>query len=72
MMAFLISRIRSSNRGLAIGVYGAGEDVGILAGPLVAGYLYQDYGAEFSFYITATLMLANIMLSMPLLRKATQ
>jgi predicted MFS family arabinose efflux permease len=53
-------------------VYGAGEDVGIFAGPLVAGYLYQDYGAEFSFYITAALMLANIMLSMPLLRKATQ
>lgn len=72
MMAFLINKIRFSNRGLAIGVYGAGEDIGILAGPLVVGYLYQDYGAEFSFYLTAALMLANIMISIPLLKKATQ
>jgi MFS family permease len=72
MMAFLISKIRFSNRGLAIGVYGAGEDIGILTGPLVAGYLYQDYGAEFSFYLTAALMLANVMVSIPLLRKAAQ
>jgi MFS family permease len=72
MMTFLINKIRFSNRGLAIGVYGAGEDIGILTGPLVVGYLYQDYGAEFSFYLTAALMLANIMVSIPLLRKTTQ
>lgn len=72
MMTCLISKIRFSNRGLAIGVYGAGEDIGILTGPLVAGYVYQDYSAEFSFYLTAALMLANIMVSIPLLRKAAQ
>lgn len=72
MMAFLIDKIRFSNRGFAIGVYGAGEDVGILAGPLVAGYLYQGYGAEFSFYVTAALMLGNVLVSIPLLRRAAQ
>jgi len=72
MMAFLINRIRFSNRGLAIGVYGAGEDVGILVGPLVVGYLYQDYGAEFSFYLTGAMMLANVMISIPLLKKAAE
>lgn len=72
IMAFLIDNIRFSNRGLAIGVYGAGEDVGILIGPLAMGFLYQDYGAEFSFYVTAALMLANTVVSMPLLREAAQ
>ena len=69
MMAFLIGKIRSSNRGLAIGVYGAAEDVGILTGPLVTGYLYQDYGAESSFYFSAALMVANTVIAIPLFRK---
>lgn len=72
MMAFLISRIRSPNRGLAIGVYGAGEDIGALAGPLIAGSFYQYYGAEFSFYLTAALMVANVMFSTLLLTKAAR
>ena len=72
MMAFLIGKFRFSNRGLAIGVYGAAEDIGILTGPLVAGYVYQDYGAEFSFYFTAALMAANTVIAIPLLRKTSQ
>ncbi len=72
MMAFLISKFRFSNRGLAIGVYGAAEDVGILTGPLAAGYLYQDYGAESSFYFSAGLMATNAVLALPLLRKASR
>lgn len=72
MMSFLVGKIRLSNRGLAIGVYGAGEDIGILTGPLIVGYLYQDYGAEFSFYIAAALMLTNILMAILLLRKATE
>jgi MFS family permease len=69
MMAFLIGKIRFSNRGLAIGVYGAAEDVGILTGPLVVGFLYQGYGAEFSFFCTAALMAANTLIAIPLFRK---
>ena len=72
MMSFLVGKIRLSNRGLAIGVYGAGEDIGILTGPMIVGYLYQEHGADFSFYITAVLMLTNILISIPLLRKATE
>jgi MFS family permease len=72
MMAFLISKTRFSNRGLAIGVYGAGEDIGILTGPLIVGYLYQGYGAEFAFFLTAALMLANIMVSILLFGKAAR
>jgi MFS family permease len=69
MMAFLIGKTRFSNRGLAIGVYGAAEDVGILTGPLVIGYLYQGYSAEFSFFFTAALMVANIVIAIPLFRE---
>ena len=72
MMALLMDKIRFSNRGIAIGVYGAGEDIGILTGPLVAGYLYQDYGAEFAFFFVAALMVANIIVAIPLFRKITQ
>ena len=72
MMAYLISKFRFPNRGLAIGVYGAAEDIGILTGPLVAGYVYQDYGAEFSFYFAAALMATNAVIALPLLRKTSQ
>jgi len=72
MMTFLMDKTRLSNRGLAIGVFGAGEDVGILVGPLIVGYLYRDCGAEFSFYLTAMLMLANVILSISLLRKISR
>lgn len=72
MMAFLMSKIRSPNHGLAIGVYGAGEDLGALAGPLIVGSFYQYYGAEVSFYLTAALMLANIMFATLLLAKAAK
>jgi MFS family permease len=72
MMTFLMDKMRLSNRGLAIGVFGAGEDVGILVGPLIVGYLYRDYGAEFSFYLTAMLMLVNVILSISLLRRISR
>lgn len=72
MIALLTSKISVSNRGLAIGIYGAGEDIGILLGPLVAGYIYQIYGAEYSFYLTAIIMLASTVISVPLLNRAAQ
>ena len=70
MMAFLTGKIHLSKRGLAIGIYGAGEDIGILLGPIIGGYVYQSYGAESSFYLTAILMLINTVISIPLLKKA--
>jgi MFS family permease len=72
MLAFLAKKIRYSNQGLAIGVYGGGEDIGALIGPLITGSLYQCFGAEFSFYMTATIMLANTMIATSLLKKATR
>jgi MFS family permease len=69
MMSILTSKIRFSNRGFAIGVYGAGEDIGILIGPLVTGYVYENYSAELSFQLIAGLMLVNAAISIPLLRK---
>jgi MFS family permease len=69
MMSLLTRNIRLSNRGIAIGVYGAGEDIGILIGPLVVGYVYQTYSPELSFYLTAGLMLINAAVSTFLLRK---
>jgi MFS family permease len=72
MLAFLANKIRPSNQGLAIGVYGAGEDVGALIGPLIIGSLYQGFGAEFSFYLAAAIMLANTMIATSLLAKAAR
>ncbi|MEM3666285.1 MAG: MFS transporter [Candidatus Bathyarchaeia archaeon] len=69
MMSLLTGNIRLSNRGIAIGVYGAGEDIGILIGPLIVGYFYQAYSPELSFYLTAGLMLINTAFSTFLLRR---
>jgi len=68
MMALLTEKIPISKQGLALGVYGSGEDVGIWIGPLIVGYIYQNYGAEVSFYITAGLMFFNLILSILLLK----
>jgi MFS family permease len=72
MLAFMAGKIRSSNQGLAIGVYGAGEDIGALIGPLVIGNLYQNFTAEFSFCVTAVIMIVNTILAASLLRRATR
>ncbi len=69
MMALLTDNISASKHGLALGLYGAGEDIGIWIGPLVVGYVYQNYGAESSFYTTAGLMFLSTVLSVLLLRK---
>jgi MFS family permease len=72
MLAFMAGKIRSSNQGLAIGVYGAGEDIGALIGPVVIGNLYQNFTAEFSFCVTAMIMIVNTILAASLLRRATR
>jgi DHA1 family multidrug resistance protein-like MFS transporter len=67
LMALLTDIMRPSKQSLAIGVYGAGEDLGILLSPLIVGYIYHNYTAELSFYFTAGLMIANIGIALPLL-----
>jgi len=73
-MALLMEKISASKQGLVLGVYGFCENVGITLGPLIVGFIYQNYGAEFSFYATSGLMLVNlifciILLSMFVIRK---
>jgi MFS family permease len=69
MMALLTDKIRPSKLGLAIGLYGGGEDIGILIGPMLIGYVYQNYSAELSFFLAAGLMLTNILISFFLLKR---
>jgi MFS family permease len=69
MMALLTDKLCPSNHGFAIGVYGAGEDIGILLAPLIAGYFYQNHSAELSFLLAAVFMLVNIIVSIPLLKR---
>lgn len=69
MMALLTDKVQNSNMGFALGVYGAGEDIGMWIGPLIVGYVYQIYSAELSFYLTAGLILFNIVAAIPLLKK---
>lgn len=68
MMALLMERIPIPKQGFTLGAYGFCEDIGLTLGPLIVGYIYQDYGAEFPFYMTSGLMLFNLVLSIPLLR----
>jgi DHA1 family multidrug resistance protein-like MFS transporter len=70
MMAFLTDKISASKHGLALGLYGAGEDLGIWVGPLMIGYLYQTYSAEVSFHVAAAIMLVTISFSFFILKKA--
>jgi MFS family permease len=72
LMALLTDKILPANQGIAIGVFGAGEDLGILIGPVIVGYVYQNYSAESSFLLTAVVMFINIIISIPLLRKLEQ
>jgi MFS family permease len=70
MMALLTDKISTAKHGLALGVYGSGEDLGIWLGPLMIGYLYQTYSAEVSFHVTAAIMLVTISFSFFILKKA--
>lgn len=70
MMALLTDKISKAKHGLALGLYGSGEDLGIWLGPLMIGYLYQTYSAELSFLVTAAIMLVTIVFSFFILKKA--
>jgi MFS family permease len=72
MMALLTDHIPSSKRGIALGLYGSGEDVGLLIGPLVVSYVYQFYGSAASFYLTAGLLFTITCVAIPVLRKIKQ
>jgi MFS family permease len=68
LMALLTDKISASKHGLVLGLFGAGEDAGIVLGPLLIGYMYQNYSPEFSFYITSGLMFVAIAYSYLLLK----
>jgi MFS family permease len=72
LMAMLTDTIHPPKQSFAIGIYGAGEDLGILLSPLVVGYLYQQYTPELSFYFAAGLMIGNIGVALLLLSKITE
>jgi len=69
MLALMVDNVPLSLQGKAIGIYGALEDLGILLGPMVAGYAYQYYGPTLSFHMCAVLMLFGVIWAYMLLRK---
>jgi MFS family permease len=67
LMALLVENIPKSKHGIALGLYGGAQDIGIMGGPLIGGVVYQVFGAIISFYLTAGLVFLNIVLGLVLL-----
>lgn len=69
MLALMVDSIPFFLQGTAIGFYGAFEDLGILLGPLVTGYIYQNHGSAISFQVCAVLLLFAAVCAYVLIRK---
>jgi MFS family permease len=69
MLALMVDNVTPSLQGRAIGIYGALEDLGILLGPMAAGYAYQYYGPAPSFHMCAVLMFFGVVCACMLLKK---
>ena len=69
LMALMAENVASSKRGTAIGIYGAAEDMGLLIGPLVAGYTYQNYSPAAAFHLSSVFILLGAVCTYALLKK---
>jgi len=69
MLALMVDNVPRTLQGKAIGIYGALEDLGILLGPMAAGYAYQYYGPAPSFYMCAMLMFFGAICAYMLFKK---
>jgi MFS family permease len=69
MLALVVDKVSVSSQGKAIGIFGAGEDLGFLFGPLIGSYVYQQYSPASSFYLCAVLLLSAIVCTPVILRK---
>jgi MFS family permease len=71
LMALMTENTSPSLRGKAFGFYGAGEDVGMLLGPIIVGYVYQTVSPGTAFHVSAAFMFFGIICTVILLRWLT-
>lgn len=69
MMALLAESISPMSHGLTYGLYGAGEDVGVLLGPIISSHIYQYGSPALAFNVFAIVMLAGAFFAFILLKK---
>lgn len=68
MMALLTKYTSPVSYGKAIGFYGAAEDLGLVLGPLIIGFIYEFWAASVAFYLCATLMFFDAVCAFLLLK----
>jgi MFS family permease len=69
MMALLAESISPVSYGLTYGLYGAGEDVGVLLGPLISGYVYEQASPSLAFNVFAIVMFVGAVCAFLFLKK---
>ncbi len=61
-MALMATATEHGTRGGSMGIYTTGRMIGLAAGPLLGGYLYDRVGFEPSFYLAAALLVLGALL----------
>jgi MFS family permease len=61
-MALLSESVRPSQQGLAMGIYGLCEDMGMVVGPAIGGFLWSAIGPQATFYAAASFSGMGILL----------
>ncbi len=59
----------SGKQGAAMGIYGMCEDLGIVIGPAIGGFLWENLGPQPTFWFAATPALAASMMALLLVRR---
>jgi MFS family permease len=63
LLAFLADITGKEERGAVMGVYGAFEDIGVMIGPLLYGFAWNNLGLTSIFYIGSTLGVLGVILA---------
>ena len=69
-MALSIQAVSSQHRATAMGIYQALYSIGMLAGPLLSGFIADSYGLSAVFFLSSSFCLIIIALAyLPILRR---
>jgi len=72
LLALLIDITVPEEYGTAMGVYGVFEDIGVMTGPLLYGFVWESQGLTSIFYASATLEALGVALTLMLRRNKKQ
>jgi MFS family permease len=62
LRALVVERVPDDVRGRALGMFYFATSVAILIASVLAGYLWRNFGAPSTFYLSATLAVVSAML----------